>query len=92
MTGPEVPFPLSFDVKNLLNEPECRDCPFPLLSDGREVPFPLSIKSIPQSVGDLIGHPCRVIRPGDDITLDYRPDRVNIILDEQSTIKDISFG
>jgi hypothetical protein len=90
MTGPEVPFPLSFSKAGDLTH--CKDCEFPMVIEGQEVPFPLSVNSVPQTVKDLIGRQCRVIKSGDPITMDYNPNRVNIILDEKSRIKDISLG
>ncbi|MCG7601408.1 hypothetical protein MHM84_16680 [Halomonas sp. McH1-25] len=34
----------------------------------------------------------RVIRPGESYTMDYRPERLNIHLDEQGTISELSCG
>lgn len=66
---------------------------------GPETPFPLSTHDIGFQVGatpfnpvlvrELLGHDLRVIRPGDDITLDLRFGRVNIFVDEKNTIKEI---
>jgi len=34
----------------------------------------------------------RVIRPGDAVTLDYRPDRLNVRLDDDDVISEIGCG
>ncbi|MDY7117798.1 I78 family peptidase inhibitor [Halomonas sp. SSL-5] len=34
----------------------------------------------------------RVVRPGEAVTLDYRPDRLNVRLDEEDTIAEIVCG
>ncbi|MBE0488767.1 MAG: hypothetical protein IBX53_06780 [Halomonas sp.] len=34
----------------------------------------------------------RVIRPGEAVTLDYRPDRLNVRLDENDVISEIGCG
>ncbi|MEJ8562818.1 I78 family peptidase inhibitor [Yoonia sp. GPGPB17] len=39
----------------------------------------------------LLG-PVRVIRPGDMVTMDFRPDRVNFKIDENETIQAIDCG
>ena len=39
----------------------------------------------------LLG-PVRVIRPGDAVTLDFRPDRVNFKIDENETIQAVDCG
>jgi hypothetical protein len=41
---------------------------------------------------ELIGKLARIIRPGDMVTQDYSPERVNIVLDEESQIVEIRFG
>jgi hypothetical protein len=46
----------------------------------------------PVLVRELIGKPCRVLRPGDVGTSDFQPWRVNIRLDENGTIDEITFG
>lgn len=88
--GPPFPLQLSFSKPDELTL--CPDCTFPMLVEGQEVQFPLSVNNVPQTIKDLIGRQCRVIKLGGSITMDYNPNRVNIILDEKSHIKDISFG
>ncbi len=62
-------------------------------NDGdSSVPFPWSVQEIPMSIKELIGRPCRVIRPDTLVTEDYKPERVNIHLGEDSRILDIKFG
>ena len=39
----------------------------------------------------LLG-PVRVIRPGDAVTMDFRPDRVNFKIDDNETIQAIDCG
>ncbi|EAW07845.1 uncharacterized protein ACLA_025620 [Aspergillus clavatus NRRL 1] len=34
----------------------------------------------------------RILRPGDAMTMDHRPDRLNVHLDEQDVVKDVNFG
>jgi peptidase inhibitor I78 family protein len=92
MSGPEVPFPLRLSFEKTDALALCPDCTFPMMVEGEEIPFPLSVKSVPKTVEELIGRLCRVIISGDHIKMDYNPNRVNIILDEKSRIKDISFG
>ena len=41
---------------------------------------------------ELTGRKCRVIRPGDLVTQDYMPARVNIHLDKESVITDVTNG
>lgn len=92
MTDPDVPFP--HHPKPIADiEAACQDCPFPMSDDkmGEHI-FPVSIKSVPERVGDLVGRLCRVIRPGDQVTFDYNPNRVNIYLDDRSRIRDVRFG
>jgi hypothetical protein len=59
------------------------------LTGDRFVPWPWSLLNIPVSIKDLVGRPCRVIRPGEVIPHDYVPGRVSIYLDDQSMITDI---
>jgi hypothetical protein len=55
--------------------------------------IPLSPKEMPQTVKDLlIGRRCRALKPHDNRTLEWAPERVTIILDEDSIIQDIQFG
>ena len=46
----------------------------------------------PVLVRDLIGHPARYYKHGDGLTMDYRPNRVNIEHDENNVIMRIWFG
>lgn len=63
------------------------------MGGGGEIPSPFfSIKAVPATIHDLLGKPCRIVRPGDVVTQDYVPNRVNIYLNEKSQISDIKFG
>ncbi|KZD04905.1 I78 family peptidase inhibitor [Oceanibaculum pacificum] len=56
-------------------------------------PLPLKEpKEGPDQISELIGKPCRVIRPGEAMTRDYRPERVNIFLDAGNRIESITYG
>ncbi|MBT2130232.1 hypothetical protein KKW20_03780 [Planktotalea lamellibrachiae] len=46
----------------------------------------------PVSTFDALGHkgPVRVIRPGQAVTMDYRLDRLNVVLDEQDVITGVN--
>jgi len=72
-----------------------------LLSDVPETPFPWSAKealpyvahasSNPVLIRELIGYHLRVIKPGEAVTMEYMWGRVNISVDENNEIKQISF-
>jgi hypothetical protein len=51
----------------------------------------LSIADKPGTIKEMIGHRLRVIGPGDAVTMDYMPSRVNMIIDENHVIQDIGF-
>ncbi|KAL1992353.1 hypothetical protein VTN49DRAFT_4385 [Thermomyces lanuginosus] len=34
----------------------------------------------------------RVVKPGDMTTMDFRPDRLNIHVDDDGTVRDVKFG
>ncbi|KAL2221306.1 peptidase inhibitor I78 family-domain-containing protein [Thermoascus aurantiacus ATCC 26904] len=34
----------------------------------------------------------RIIRPGDMVTMDYRPERLNVHVDDNGTVRDVRFG
>ena len=92
MSDQEGIFPLG--ARSLRDiETDCKDCPFPMSEEGAgEFKFPLSVALVPERIKDLIGRPCRFIRPGDVVTTDYNPARVNIYVAEDSRIVDIRFG
>ncbi|MBA4141754.1 MAG: hypothetical protein H0X43_01860 [Nitrosospira sp.] len=46
----------------------------------------------PTTVKELTGHPLRVYKTGDFLTRDWRPDRVNIEVNNEGIIVDIWFG
>jgi len=46
----------------------------------------------PTTVRELIGRPLRVYQRGDAITMDHRPERVNVETDDSSVIVNIRFG
>ncbi len=50
------------------------------------------IDKLPKTLHELIGHKCRIIRQGDIVTEDFQTDRINIHIDNDSIITDISFG
>jgi hypothetical protein len=76
---PGFPSPLSFPF------PFPR--PFPLPSPF-PTPFPNHAHVL---ISELPGHVCRVIRPGDMVTLDLRPDRFNITLDANGVVTSTGF-
>lgn len=53
-----------------------------------------SVISVPTQIKELIGRPLRVYATGDALTLDYRPERVNIEIgpDGERRIVDVWFG
>ncbi|MFM0058555.1 I78 family peptidase inhibitor [Paraburkholderia phytofirmans] len=51
----------------------------------------LGIKDRPVLLRDLVGLECRIIRPGDFVTMDYRLNRANISLDKDGRIAQIDF-
>ncbi|KAE8378106.1 peptidase inhibitor I78 family-domain-containing protein [Aspergillus bertholletiae] len=34
----------------------------------------------------------RILKPGDMMTMDFRPDRLNVHLDDKGTVHDVNFG
>jgi hypothetical protein len=42
--------------------------------------------------GMQFNHPARVIHPGEMVTMDYTPDRLNIIVDQNGIIRDMHCG
>ena len=34
----------------------------------------------------------RIVKPGDFTTMDYRPERLNIHLDENENVRDVNYG
>ncbi|KAL3473799.1 hypothetical protein BJX99DRAFT_233063 [Aspergillus californicus] len=34
----------------------------------------------------------RILKPGDGVTMDYKPERMNIHVDENNTVHDVRFG
>jgi hypothetical protein len=52
----------------------------------------VSVKALPQTVRELIGHRLRVIRQGEQVGGDYDPERVNLYLDQAQVIANITFG
>ncbi|KAE8346740.1 hypothetical protein BDV24DRAFT_158371 [Aspergillus arachidicola] len=34
----------------------------------------------------------RIVKPGDMMTMDYRPERLNVHLDDKGTVHDVNFG
>lgn len=61
--------------------------PWPLAAEV----FPPSVKHIPALLQDLIGRQCRLLTPSSIVTEEYRPDRVNILVDDGGRITDIRF-
>lgn len=51
-----------------------------------------SLCSMPVLIRELYGRPCRCYRRGDALTLDYRPERVNIEKDDDDRITKIWLG
>lgn len=48
--------------------------------------------NVPQLQSDSSARQVRVLRPGDMATMDHRPDRLNIHLDDQDVINDLRCG
>jgi len=48
--------------------------------------------SNPQTVQELVGHPLRVYKTGDMLTLDWRPNRCNIEVNDSRVIVKVWFG
>ena len=48
--------------------------------------------NVPQLQSDSKARQVRVLRPGDMATMDHRPDRLNIHLDDQDVINDLRCG
>lgn len=48
--------------------------------------------SNPQTIQELVGHPLRVYKTGDMLTLDWRPNRCNIEVNNSSVIVKVWFG
>ena len=46
----------------------------------------LLTRETPTLISELVGHRLRVIRPGDVVTMDYRPDRFNIVVTASGVI------
>lgn len=46
----------------------------------------------PQFISDLIGRPIRVIRPGEAVTADFNPERVNFVTDQRGLVTRFYFG
>ena len=55
-------------------------------------PMTGNIQAYPVLIRELIGRPVRCYREGDAVTMDFRPERVNIVTDAASVIVDIYFG
>ncbi|MDO9503644.1 I78 family peptidase inhibitor [Falsiroseomonas sp.] len=60
--------------------------------EGTILPKSEEKKEGPTQISEMIGKPCRVIRPGDAVTRDYRPERVNIFVDAGNRIERITYG
>ncbi|KAB8238794.1 uncharacterized protein BDW43DRAFT_305696 [Aspergillus alliaceus] len=59
----------------------------------------LAGKTITESTSDVtsfakkdLPHPHRILRPGDMKTMDHNSERLNVHLDENDTVHDVSFG
>ncbi|HEY9404302.1 MAG TPA: I78 family peptidase inhibitor [Pyrinomonadaceae bacterium] len=46
----------------------------------------------PTTIKELVGHPLRVYKTGDPLTMDWRPDRVNIETNDNGVIVEVWFG
>ena len=57
--------------------------------DDRMIPWPWSVKTIPNSIKDLIGRKVRIVSSGDAVTMEYQPGRVTIYVTEDKRINDI---
>jgi hypothetical protein len=82
---PRPPFPLPPAFPRPLPFPFPRPFPIPR---PFPTPFPNHAHLL---ISELPGHVCRVIRPGDMVTLDLRPDRFNITLDANGVVTSTGF-
>ncbi|KAF9885963.1 hypothetical protein FE257_012138 [Aspergillus nanangensis] len=61
--------------------------------------FKLAGKTISESTNDVNSFPKkdlpdshRILKPGDAMTMDYRPDRLNVHTDDSGVVHDVNFG
>ncbi|KAL4893885.1 hypothetical protein BDV59DRAFT_176379 [Aspergillus ambiguus] len=61
--------------------------------------FKLAGKKISESANDVNSFPKkdlpeshRILNPGDPMTMDHRPDRLNVHLDKSGIVHDVNFG
>ncbi|KAE8320519.1 peptidase inhibitor I78 family-domain-containing protein [Aspergillus sergii] len=59
----------------------------------------LAGKTITEGTSDVttfakkdLPQPHRIVKPGDMMTMDYKPERLNVHLDEKGTVHDVHFG
>jgi hypothetical protein len=53
---------------------------------------PVSDELVAKVVSDTHSRTARVVRPGQAVTMDYRGDRVNVMLDEHDRVKEVTCG
>ena len=56
------------------------------------MPLSLSLGAVPVMAREFIGRPCRLYKQGDGLSGDFKPDRVNIELDQFGRISNIWIG
>lgn len=92
-TGPEVPFPLKFDIPEI----ERNGGGAVTFEPGRAAIIPEIIKTLtsvgsaPSTLRDLIGYRLRVVHADDPDPLIFYHARVNVHVDDDDRIVDISF-
>jgi hypothetical protein len=52
----------------------------------------VSDELVAKVVSDTHSRTARVVRPGQAVTMDYRGDRVNVMLDEHDRVKEVTCG
>ncbi|MGN6111562.1 MAG: I78 family peptidase inhibitor [Luteimonas sp.] len=53
---------------------------------------PVSDELVAKIVSDTHSRTARVVRPGQAVTMDYRGDRVNVMLDEHDRVREVTCG
>lgn len=85
-----APPPPTVATNNAGEEQATAACDLEVIEDAIGKPFDETTESQLQSDSDA--HQVRVLRPGDMATMDHRPDRLNIHLDDQDNIEALRCG
>ncbi|MDZ4371242.1 MAG: I78 family peptidase inhibitor [Phenylobacterium sp.] len=102
--GPEVPLPLSATLDRLLGDapmPKLDFLPSETLDQMRAWQASLASRAMevvlqfaaaqPTRLDELVGYDIRLVKPGEGVTRDLRPDRLNLYLDEHGRIRSHAF-